>query len=224
MKNPETMEIGARRSPAETVKHVIYPVAEAQKTELLGELLKRVNYDSVIVFCRTKERADRIGNMLKKKNHAVAILHSNRTQREREQALEGFVTGSYEVLVATDIAARGLDIAQCQPCDQLRRSAASGGLRASDWPNGAGGSHRRRVHARWWPETSNMSKPSNGSSGKRSPGSNWRASRTIHRFIRRRQARTPGSSGRIQGVRLSGGYYFGPARSKKRRSRIRRRS
>ena len=110
MRNPQTIEIGQRRSPAETVKHVVYPVAEDQKTDLLRALLDSVQYDSVIVFCRTKNRADRIGTMLKKNNHAVAILHSNRTQREREQALKGFREGRFEVLVATDIAARGLDI------------------------------------------------------------------------------------------------------------------
>ena len=111
LQDPETIEIGARRSPAETVRHIIYPVAEAQKTDLLLELLNRVNYDSVIVFCRTKYGADRIASLLKSANHAVAVLHSNRTQREREQALQGFRDGKFEVLVATDIAARGLDIA-----------------------------------------------------------------------------------------------------------------
>jgi ATP-dependent RNA helicase RhlE len=111
MKNPETIEIGARRTPAETVKHVIYPVADMQKTELLLALLDQVHYDSVIVFCRTKHGADRVAGHLKRNNHAVAVLHSNRTQREREQALRGFREGRYEVLVATDIASRGLDIA-----------------------------------------------------------------------------------------------------------------
>jgi ATP-dependent RNA helicase RhlE len=110
MHKPETIEIGARRSPAETVKHVIYPVAERQKTDLLLALLESVHYQSVIVFCRTKHGADRIAGQLKRANHAVAVLHSNRTQREREQALEGFRNGKFEVLVATDIAARGLDI------------------------------------------------------------------------------------------------------------------
>src|SRR3974390_359896 len=90
MRNPQTIEIGARRSPAETVKHVIYPVADAQKTDLLLALLDRVHYESVIVFCRTKPGADRIAQMLKRNNHAVAVLHSNRTHREREQALRGF--------------------------------------------------------------------------------------------------------------------------------------
>jgi ATP-dependent RNA helicase RhlE len=111
MHDPETIEIGARRSPAETVKHVIYPVSDTQKTDLLLELLKRVNFESVIVFCRTKHGADRVAHTLKRANHAVAVLHSNRTQREREQALRGFRDGRFEVLVATDIAARGLDIA-----------------------------------------------------------------------------------------------------------------
>ena len=110
MKTPQTIEIGARRAPAETVSHALYPVAESQKSELLLELLNRLSYDSVIIFCRTKNRADRINNLLRKANHAVAVLHSNRTQREREQALRGFRDGKYEVLVATDIAARGLDI------------------------------------------------------------------------------------------------------------------
>jgi ATP-dependent RNA helicase RhlE len=111
MHNPETIEIGARRSPAETIKHVIYPVSDSQKSDLLIQLLERVNYNSVLVFCRTKHGADRIAGLLKRNNHAVAVLHSNRTQREREQALAGFRNGKFEVLVATDIAARGLDIA-----------------------------------------------------------------------------------------------------------------
>ena len=112
MRNPQTIEIGARRTPAETVKHVIYPVADTQKTELLLKLLDSVHYDSVIVFCRTKHGADRVAQLLKRNNHAVCVLHSNRTQREREQALRGFRDGRFEVLVATDIAARGLDIAE----------------------------------------------------------------------------------------------------------------
>jgi ATP-dependent RNA helicase RhlE len=111
MKEPETIEIGARRSVAETVEHVIYPVADDQKIDLLLEILKRMDYTSVIVFCRTKHGADRAANLLKRNQHAVTVLHSNRTQREREDALKGFRGGKYEVLVATDIASRGLDIA-----------------------------------------------------------------------------------------------------------------
>jgi len=110
MRSPETIEIGARRAPAATVRHQIYPVAEDQKGELLCALLEKVQYDSVLIFCRTKHGADRVTGLLKRDNHAVAVLHSNRTQKERERALQGFRDGHYEVLVATDIAARGLDI------------------------------------------------------------------------------------------------------------------
>jgi ATP-dependent RNA helicase RhlE len=110
MHNPETVEIGARRMPAETVTHAVYPVSDKQKTELLLAILARIQFDSVIVFCRTKHGADQVARVLKQSQHAVAVLHSNRTQREREQALRGFRDGRFEVLVATDIAARGLDI------------------------------------------------------------------------------------------------------------------
>jgi ATP-dependent RNA helicase RhlE len=141
MKDPETIEIGARRTPAETVKHVIYPVSDQQKSDLVLELLKRVNFNSVLIFCRTKHGADRVAGLLKKNNHAVAVLHSNRTQKEREQALDGFRSGKFEVLVATDIAARGLDIADVShvinydvpqhPEDYIHRIGRTGRAEAS---------------------------------------------------------------------------------------------
>ena len=116
-------------------------MSDAQKTDLLLELLKRVNYDSVIVFCRTKHGADRVAHLLKRNNHAVAVLHSNRTQREREQALRGFRDGRFEVLVATDIAARGLDIADVShvinydvpqhPEDYIHRIGRTGRMEAT---------------------------------------------------------------------------------------------
>jgi ATP-dependent RNA helicase RhlE len=110
MKSPETVEIGERRSPAETVRHSLYPVAEVQKAELLQELLLRSNCRSAIIFCRTKHRADKVGRLLSRGKHSVAVIHSNRSQRERDQALGGFRTGRFKVLVATDIAARGIDV------------------------------------------------------------------------------------------------------------------
>ena len=111
LRDPEVVEIGVRRSPAETVTHAVYPVAAEQKFDLLMALLERTNFDSVLIFCRTKQNADRVAHSLKHAKHAVAVLHSNRTQRERIEALEGFKSGKYEVMVATDIASRGLDIA-----------------------------------------------------------------------------------------------------------------
>jgi len=111
LNNPEKIEIGAQRSPAETINHALYPVAADQKFDLLIALLERTDFQSVLIFCRTKDGADRIARQLKTQNHSVAVLHSNRTQIERVEALEGFKNGRYEVMVATDIAARGIDIA-----------------------------------------------------------------------------------------------------------------
>lgn len=110
LKNPEIVDIGERRSVAETVTHAFYPVAAAQKFDLLVALLEQTHYQSVIVFTRTKQAADTISDRLKALRHSVTVLHSDRSQGERTAALEGFKSGKYEVLVATDIAARGLDI------------------------------------------------------------------------------------------------------------------
>jgi ATP-dependent RNA helicase RhlE len=111
LKNPEKIEIGVRFSPAETVTHALYPVAKDQKFDLLLALLDRTNYESVLIFCSTKVAADKVTAMLKQKQHSVVAMHSDRTQRDRIEALDGFKAGRYEVLVATDLAARGLDIA-----------------------------------------------------------------------------------------------------------------
>ena len=112
LRDPESIEIGQHRSPAESVTHALYPVSSDQKQQLLEELLRRTDYDQVLIFCRTKYAADRVARRLYHQGHAVAVLHSNRTQREREQALDGFRNGRYEVMVATDIAARGIDVVQ----------------------------------------------------------------------------------------------------------------
>ena len=111
LREPELVEIGARRSPAETVTHAVYPVAAEQKFDLLMALLERTNFDSALIFSRTKHGADRIASQLKQARHSVAVLHSNRTQRNGSRPCEGFKSGKYEVMVATDIAARGIDIA-----------------------------------------------------------------------------------------------------------------
>jgi ATP-dependent RNA helicase RhlE len=110
LQNPVVIDIGVRKAAA-TVTHAFYPVAAAQKFDLLVQLLEQTHYESVIVFTRTKQAADEISDRLKALKHSVAVLHSDRNQRERIAALEGFKKGTYEVLVATDIAARGLDIA-----------------------------------------------------------------------------------------------------------------
>ena len=111
LSNPEKIDIGERRSPAESVTHAFYPVAADQKFELLLALLERTDFHSVLICCRTKDGADRIARQLLQQQHTVAVLHSNRSQQERIEALDGFKNGRYEVMVATDIAARGIDIA-----------------------------------------------------------------------------------------------------------------
>ena len=111
LNNPEVVEIGQSRSAAETVTHAFYPVVERQKYKLLTAILEQTQFESVIIFTRTKFNADMISRRLERSNHSVAVLHSDRTQGERTAALAGFKSGKFEVLVATDIAARGLDIA-----------------------------------------------------------------------------------------------------------------
>jgi ATP-dependent RNA helicase RhlE len=109
--SPVKVEIGRQRSPAETISHAFYPVVASQKFDLLELLLERTEFKSVLIFSRTRMGADRIAHRLINKGHTVGVMHSDRNQRERIEALEGFRSGRYEVLVATDIAARGLDIA-----------------------------------------------------------------------------------------------------------------
>ncbi len=111
LKDPQVISIGQRRSPAETVTHAVYPVAKDQKFDLLLALLEKTQYHSVIVFTATKMMADRVAARLQELNHPVACMHADRSQKERMDALEGFKSGKFEVLVATDVAARGLDIA-----------------------------------------------------------------------------------------------------------------
>lgn len=108
--NPETIEIGIRSSPAETVDHAFYPVVAAQKFELLSTLLERTEYKSVLIFTRTKIGADKIAHRLHSLGHKAGVMHADRSQRERTEALDGFKSGRYQMLVATDLAARGLDI------------------------------------------------------------------------------------------------------------------
>jgi ATP-dependent RNA helicase RhlE len=111
LRDPARVEIGAARSVNESVKHALYPVRQEQKFDLLLALLERTDFQSVIIFSRTKHGADRIARRLKPANHSVAVLHANRSQNQRIEALAGFKAGRYEIMVATDIAARGIDVA-----------------------------------------------------------------------------------------------------------------
>lgn len=111
LRNPERVECGVNRSVNQSVNHALYPVAWAQKFDLLVALLEKTDFQSVLVFSRTKHGADKIAARLKAAKHTVAVLHANRSQNQRIEALAGFKSGKYEVMVATDIAARGIDVA-----------------------------------------------------------------------------------------------------------------
>jgi ATP-dependent RNA helicase RhlE len=111
LRNPAKVEMGVNRSVNNSINHALYPVAFTQKFDLLLALLEKTDFDSVLVFSRTKHGADKIARKLKAANHSVAVLHANRSQNQRIEALAGFKSGKYEVMVATDIAARGIDVA-----------------------------------------------------------------------------------------------------------------
>ena len=108
--SPEIVQIGRRANPAESVEQIVYEVPKSRKVALLLHLLRDQALDSVLVFSRTKHGADKIARKLESSGINTATLHSNRSQNQRLHALRGFKSGAVRVLVATDIAARGIDV------------------------------------------------------------------------------------------------------------------
>ena len=111
LRKPLVVQVGLRTQAVATVTHAVYPVPRERKSALLAELLKRPEMDSVLVFTRTKHGADRLVRHLERAGIDASAMHADKTQGQRMQALEGFREGKIRVLVATDIAQRGLDIA-----------------------------------------------------------------------------------------------------------------
>ena len=111
LKDPVTVQIG-EAAPVSTVSHALYPVEQHLKTALLVKVLDRTDTDSVLIFTRTKDRATRVAKHLKKAGFPVTFLQGDLSQSQRQEALNGFRSGKYRILVATDIAARGLDISR----------------------------------------------------------------------------------------------------------------
>lgn len=109
LNDPITVEVG-HIAPASTVSHGLYPVAPHLKTKLLIGLLRQTDAGSVLVFTKTKHRAKRISQELQKAGYAAESLQGNLSQNKRQKALDGFRSGTYQILVATDIAARGIDV------------------------------------------------------------------------------------------------------------------
>ncbi len=110
LRNPEMVEVASRLKPAETISQGVHEVPHDQKSDLLLHLLRDSGLSSVLVFSRTKHGADKIARKLESAGHATATIHSNRSQVQRQRALESFRAGRVRVLVATDIAARGIDV------------------------------------------------------------------------------------------------------------------
>lgn len=109
LSNPIHVQIGDS-APVMTVSHTFYPVQMEQKTALLKDILEKTDTQSVLVFTRTKSRAKNLAEQLNRIGHKVTSLHGNLTQQKRKQSLDGFRDGRYEVMIATDIAARGIDV------------------------------------------------------------------------------------------------------------------
>ena len=110
LRDPKYVQVGRRGGPATTITHAIQEVAGAEKTKWLADWLRKEASGPVLVFCRTKIGADRLATRLSGMGIRAAALHADRTQQQRMAAVEGFRTGTFPVLVATDVAARGLDI------------------------------------------------------------------------------------------------------------------
>src|SRR5262245_23848083 len=110
LRKPLAIQIGQRSAPAVGITQAAYPVAEHLKTALLRHLLRHMEMPSVLVFTRAKSSARRLARAIAADGFAVAELHSNLTQPQRNRAMEGFRGGDFQVLVATNIAARGLDV------------------------------------------------------------------------------------------------------------------
>jgi len=107
--DPVTVQIG-RIAPAATVSHALYPVKQHLKTALLKEILRKTETESVLIFTRTKQRARRVAQQLVKAGYRATSLQGDMPQYQRQAALDGFRAGSFKILVATDIAARGIDV------------------------------------------------------------------------------------------------------------------
>ncbi len=110
LKEPARVNIGDMSVPPSTIRQTIYPVTLDNKGSMLLEILKRDEVDSAIVFTRTKSRADRVAKLLVRNSIKAVAIHGDRSQGQRTAALAGFRAGTYRVMVATDVAARGLDI------------------------------------------------------------------------------------------------------------------
>ena len=112
LRNPVSIDVARPSTPATGITHAAYPVPQALKAALLVQLLRDGDIRDALVFTRTKHRANRLAQHLANQHLSVERIHGNRSQAQRTEALAGFKSGKYRILVATDIAARGIDVSQ----------------------------------------------------------------------------------------------------------------
>ncbi len=110
LRNPVTIRLQEKTRPADGIEQSVFPVRQEEKPALLAELLRREAHKSVIAFCRTKSRAEKVSRFLEREGIRCARIHGDRSQGQRLEALDGLKSGRYQVLVATDVAARGIDV------------------------------------------------------------------------------------------------------------------
>jgi ATP-dependent RNA helicase RhlE len=110
LRNPESIQLDRKPAPAVGITQAVYPVPQELKSALLVALLQRGEMQEALVFTRTKHRANRLADYLARHGIKAERIHGNRSQTQRTEALAGFKSGKYRVLVATDIAARGIDV------------------------------------------------------------------------------------------------------------------
>ncbi len=110
LNEPVRVEVAPAATPADAIDQVVFPVSGMQKTELLVELVRKRKLSRTLVFARTKHRADRLTRMLRRHGVDCAAIHGNRSQAQRQAALDAFRSGRHRVLVATDVVSRGIDV------------------------------------------------------------------------------------------------------------------
>ena len=110
MRDPQRIEVGAVSKPVDAVRQLMVPVRQEEKSQMLMEILREEQIDTAIIFLRTKIRTERVTKLLRKNGFKATAIHGDLSQKLRQRSLDGFREGKYDLLVATDVAARGLDI------------------------------------------------------------------------------------------------------------------
>ena len=194
LRDPVTINLERRAAPASGITQAVYPVPQQLKPALLVALLKRGDMSDALVFTRTKHRADRLARAPGQQGVKAERIHGNRSQPQRTEALAGFKSGKYQVLVATDIAARGIDVDRARARRQLRRAARAGQLHPPRGPHGARRGNGRSLHVRLAGGRGRAFAESSGRSASGCRVSRCRTSTTPHGMKRDSRSRWPSGS------------------------------